>query len=270
MLRSLLPASVSFEVVRDGDPVVYADVGQLEQVVLNLVVNARDALPRGGWIRVATGTAVHEGRECATLSIADNGAGMTAEVRAHLFEPFFTTKDGSGGTGLGLAVVDTVVRNHDGAIAVESEPGKGAVFRVYLPLSHGRPQAGRATAATKAGAYPGECVLVVDDDRDIRVVLERLLSRAGFRVVLAAEGAAALDALASHPAISLVLTDLIMPGMSGHELVTRLRELGRAIPVVVMTGYAPNGLGEDARHLLAKPFTANDLLAVVRRAIDEG
>jgi two-component system cell cycle sensor histidine kinase/response regulator CckA len=265
MLRSLMPANIELSVKHDAPCTVYADIGQLEQVVLNLVVNARDAIPSGGHIRVSTGM---DG-ERAVLTVEDDGAGMSADVRAHLFEPFFTTKADTG-TGLGLAVVDTVVRRHDGAITVDSEPGHGAVFRVRLPISHGRGEARTAEppAVAEARARRHECVLVVDDDRQIRVYLERLLSRAGFRVIIAEDGRAALDELARAPDVSLVVTDLVMPHVGGIELRDELRARGAKVPVLLMTGYAPNAPDHDGELVLSKPFTPQELLAKVRAAID--
>ncbi len=283
MLRSLLPADVSLEVTHGpGASVVFADAGQLEQVLLNLVVNARDAMPRGG--RIVLSTASAQGtpagfsqanrpapsNEYVVLSVADTGTGMTPEVRERLFEPFFTTKAPGVGTGLGLAVVDTVLKRHDGFITVDSELGRGTTFRIHFPASAAVPAESIAPRFESAVSPKGhERILVVDDDRQVRALLERVLCQAEYRVLLAEDGAAALETLEREPGVALVLSDLVMPHVGGDELRDILATRVGAPPVLIMSGYARGAaVHERYEHLLAKPFSPAQLLRKVRAVLD--
>jgi two-component system cell cycle sensor histidine kinase/response regulator CckA len=266
---------------------VRADPGQLEQVIMNLVVNARDAMPSGGRLVIETGAAeLCDDRATALsgassgryvmLAVADTGVGIAAGAREHLFEPFFTTKEGKG-TGLGLATVYGIVRQSGGTIRVASEPGRGARFEVLLPLVEERPDAGGKPAHAPELPRGSETLLLVEDEDAVRTLAERILTgTCGYRVIEARSGDEAL-ALAGHGpgAIDLLLTDVVMPGMSGFELAERLRARRPGLPVVYMSGYtgeaiAPGGVLPADVDLIEKPFTPETLARRVRAAIDRG
>ena len=266
MLRALLPSSIALEVVEKEHPgEVLANTGQLEQLVLNLVLNARDAITGSGRITLGLDTTLRDGARWAVLSVGDTGAGMAPEVSSRIFEPFFTTKRPGQGTGLGLAVVDSVVKSHGGTIDVASTAGEGSVFTVSLPaLNRGeaRPKPTRPPRALGGNEH----VLVADDDLRVRVLLERVLTGAGYRVTLAEDGAVALVRLAQAPDVRLVITDLVMPRLGGDEL---LRRLAGRVKVLLVSGYAAHPVIVDASaHVLAKPFSSKELLERVRELLD--
>jgi len=263
---------------------VEADANQLEQVVMNLAVNARDAMPDGGRLTIETADVElddayaeqHVGVEpgpYVMLAISDDGCGMDAATRERLFEPFFTTKEGGRGTGLGLATVYGIVKQSGGHIWIYSEPGQGTTFRVYLPRVEGAAPAPRREAPAPA-AGGGETVLVVEDQEALRQLLARLLTAAGYRVLTAANGVEALRASAAHDgAVHLVLTDVVMPEMGGLELTASLRARHPGLRVLFMSGYteeavARHGVLDPARNFLGKPFTAADLARRVRELLD--
>ena len=284
LLQRVLGDDVRVEVALTGDiPPVRVDPGQFHQVILNLAVNGRDAMPHGGTFRIETRVLTVEdahdrhhptlarGRY-AVLVISDSGIGMDAATRQRLFEPFFTTKEPGKGTGLGLATVHGIVKQSGGEIEVDTVPGRGTTFTIYIPVTDEveRPAADLTPAASRGA----ECILVVDDDAGVRTLTKRLLERAGFRVLAAADGLQALDVVAAHgKAIDLVLTDVVMPGMSGRELA---EELWRARPetrVLFMSGYTEDAItrhGVLARgtHLISKPYSASELTAKVRQVLD--
>ena len=262
------------------------DPGQLEQAILNLVLNARDAMPGGGRLEVVTrNVAVDDAfaREHApmrpgrytTVAVRDSGVGMDEETQSHLFEPFFTTKPGRHGAGLGLATTYGIVKQSGGYIWTESAPGAGATFTIYLPW-HEPLVAAVAGASESSGAArgAGETVLVVDDEPAVRVITKRILQRSGYAVLEAAGGAAALDTLRQHPGpIQLLLTDVIMPEMNGREVAQRVREQRPGIRVVYMSGYSPeaiahDGLLDEGAAFVRKPFESGLLLQTVRRVLD--
>lgn len=288
MLRRLVGADVILSLVcADGLPSVLVDRSRLEQVVLNLVINARDAMPRGGTLVLRTSAhAVVEGSplllkagDYVVLEVSDTGTGMEDSVRAQIFQPFFTTKEPGRGTGLGLATCDGIVRQSGGAIDVESAPGQGSTFRVLLPAVQG---SARQVTPVPSTFVPvdagGRRVLVVDDDAAVRVVTVRCLELAGFVVVAVADGAEALDRLAEPgSAFDLVLTDVVMPTMSGPDFVRRARnELGIDVPVLFMSGYTEDtalryGVGGAAGEmLLHKPFTPEALVSKTFEALGRG
>jgi PAS domain S-box-containing protein len=261
---------------------VQADPSQLERVLLNLAINARDAMPDGGTLEIATGKTVVTAGEAqergvapgryARLSVTDTGVGMTPEVRSRLFEPFFTTKPVGHGTGLGLAAVYGVVHQSDGFIDVATAPGRGTTFTVCLPERTARVNSG-AIAAVKRPTGT-ERVLVVEDDRSVRDLLERSLRRLGYTVVTAANGEDGL-AVAAGTALDLVITDIMMPGMAGPELAVALRDRWPHLKVLFISGYSDDavlrrGVESGRENLLAKPFTAATLAAKVREVIDAG
>ena len=263
---------------------VKADPAQLEHVVMNLAINARDAMEAGGQLTLGTDNLVVErdrqpphhlpaGRY-VRLSVRDTGIGMDERVRAHLFEPFFTTKPRGRGTGLGLATVYGIVKQSDGHIAVESAPGQGSVFTVYLPAASGDPEpapAGGAASATRSGA---ETVLLVEDEDQVRRVTRMVLERQGYQVIEAATPNAALTlARGLAGPLGLLLTDVSMPEMNGDDLAARMQALRPGLRVLFMSGHpdASRGLRhmvEGGRLFLKKPFTQDDLVRKVREVLD--
>jgi signal transduction histidine kinase len=261
---------------------VHADAGQIEQVLLNLVINARDAMPDGGTIVIEADRVQLDGDESslqpplpagayARLLVSDTGIGMSSEVISHAFEPFFTTKGKDKGTGLGLATVYGIISRAGGAIKIYSEIGIGTTMRVYLPVV----EQPATTAAESAAATPppgqGQRALVVEDEDDVRDLVARILDRHGYHVVAAHNGPFALEVFQKHPA-DIVVSDVIMPEMSGPELIRRLRQQNPHLPVVFMSGYSDGLLA--AQHLVdsdiplvQKPFTASELLNAVHQVL---
>ncbi|MBL8627688.1 MAG: response regulator [Myxococcales bacterium] len=272
LLGRNLGAHVELETaVAEDLPPVLIDPGQLEQVLMNLVVNARDAMPTGGRVTltvapVASGPGPDRaGQPHVVLEVADTGAGIPAEVLPRVFEPYFTTKDHGKGTGLGLATVHGIVQQAGGEITVESPPGRGAIFRVYLPATTAPMRedlVARPVPATSAAT-----VLVVDDDDRVRLLTERILVRAGYRVLVAASGPAALAAARDHVGeIDLLLSDMVMPGMSGSELAQAMTATRPRIKVLFMSGYDRGQTGPSQR-LITKPFNRDGLIAAVVEAL---
>ncbi len=263
-----------------------ADPGQLEQVALNLAVNARDAMPDGGVLVLETAARTITAREGARLvapvppgryalfEVTDTGAGMSAAVRARVFEPFFTTKPTSSGTGLGLATVYGIVMQSGGGLDVRSVEGRGSTFGVLLPraaLGATAPAPSTTDAPPPAdGPAPmAGTVLVVEDERAVRSTVRRVLEHMGHRVLEARHGRDALDLLrrAEGERIDLVLTDVTMPEMGGRALVEQLAAERPGLPVLVMSGYAATAAGVAADDVILKPFTADALAARVERAL---
>jgi PAS domain S-box-containing protein len=287
MLRRVIGGDVRLLTKLDSSlPPVYADVGQMEQVVMNLVLNARDAMPDGGNIVVTTAVAtlrsalqhrfgaVAPGRY-VVLAVRDQGSGMSPDVYEHLFEPFFTTKSQGKGTGLGLATVHGIVTQSGGHVVVDSVEGDGTEFSVYLPAYSGAAPERRLSPSAGVPVVAGQVrtVLVVDDDDAVRDVAVRALARAGFRVVAAMGGEAALSLLAKQEdqGSLLVLSDLLMPGMSGAQLAAEVARLHPRARIAFMSGFstdelARSGLGSPMRTLLNKPFTLPELVGFVEQA----
>ena len=265
----------------DAPVTVLVDRGSLEQAVLNIAINARDAMPDGGTLTIAVRTARLEGDggaptlapgHYAALSVADTGTGMSEAVRQRIFEPFFTTKAVGKGTGLGLAMVHGVVQQSGGDVTVQSAPGAGSTFTVYLPLAAGVPARPAEVSRTVTGGH--ETVLVVDDDPDIRQVVRRALSYAGYDVLLADSGEAALETLESRDGrVDLVLTDVMMPGIGGRELASRVRARHPGARILFSSGYAENAIAHhgvlaDGVQFIAKPYSLQALTAKVRETLD--
>jgi signal transduction histidine kinase/ActR/RegA family two-component response regulator len=265
---------------------VHADPGQLEQVIMNLVVNARDAMPSGGRLLIETANVDFDagsGRREAELkagryvmlAISDNGRGMDEATRHRIFEPFFSTKEAGKGTGLGLATVYGIVKQSGGGINVCSEPGKGACFRLYFPISPDSPklQVKQPRAEQSAQAWT---VLLVEDDDAVRKVSARMLGALGHRVLTAVDGAAALKLSQEYEGeIGLLLTDVVMPEMSGRELAEAIRAFRPDMRVLYMSGYTENaivhhGVLDTGLRLLAKPFGMEELEQMLRRVMMEG
>jgi PAS domain S-box-containing protein len=274
-------------VIKTGDLRVMADSGQMEQVLMNLAANARDAMPRGGVLTLTSERAglddafisAHgygERGEYALVSITDTGAGMDAETRRKIFEPFFTTKDTGKGTGLGLAMVYGIVKQHNGFINVYSEPGRGTTFKIYIPLvSETATEYEKKQAVTAAPARGTETVLVAEDDAALRKLSEIVLSEFGYKVILAADGEEAVKRFrenADH--IDLLILDMIMPKKNGREAYEEIIKIRPEIRALFVSGYTAGTyqtkeLLDRGLTLLLKPVSPKDLLRKVREALDE-
>jgi two-component system cell cycle sensor histidine kinase/response regulator CckA len=287
MLRRILGEDIDVVQVLAPDlGLTLADPGQMEQVLMNLVVNARDAMPEGGRLTIETANAEldvdYAARHVAVkpgsyvqLSVTDTGCGMDSQTQARIFEPFFTTKEKGKGTGLGLSMVYGIVKQSGGNVWVYSEPGRGTTFKVYLP----RDLSGSVAAASRPVTVPlratgTETILVVEDEESLRKVAKRALAAGGYTVLTASEGREALRIAAQHPGeIQLLLTDVVMPGMDGRTLAQELSKRRSAIKVLYMSGYTDDavvhhGVLEAGTHFLSKPFTAVDLARKVREVLD--
>jgi len=287
MLRRVVTGGIVLRVTLPRRSVpVETDRAQIEQVLLNLAINARDAMPDGGTLDIAVGTTVRDaptpvlaaGRY-ATLVVTDTGHGMPPDVVARIFEPFFTTKPRGRGSGLGLSTVYAIVSRAGGAIDVRSAVGAGTTFEVLLPLAATEDDASADAAATGLADQPApavgrEVVLVVDDEAAIRELVVRYLTRSGYVVVAAAEATEALERLSSPgQRVDLLLTDLTMPGMSGRALIERARALDPALRVICMSGYAERETADGdgampAAHYIEKPFSLGTLGRLVRETLD--
>jgi PAS domain S-box-containing protein len=288
MLERLIGEDIHLNTVAGPDlGTVYLDPGLIEQAIVNLVVNARDAMPTGGTLVIETANVVLDedyarahppaapGRHIM-LTITDTGQGMSDEVRRHVFEPFFTTKPHGQGTGLGLATTYAAVQQSKGAIEVQSELGKGTTFRIYLPAVSG-PAESLATpvSSEEPGRYSGtETILVAEDEGRVRELVVRSLSASGYDVLVASDGGQALAlARTRKEPIDLLVTDLIMPMMNGRELSERLAEIHKETRTLFISGYAENiiaqhGVIDEGLDFLSKPFTLDDLTKRVRKILD--
>jgi signal transduction histidine kinase/CheY-like chemotaxis protein len=283
MLRRLMPRHIALRVTQAPDDVpVELDRGQIEQVLLNLAINARDAMPSGGTLGITVGSTtidaaqgvIPEGRY-ATLVVSDTGLGMAPEVRARMFEPFYTTKPRGRGSGLGLSTVYSIVSRAGGTINVQSSVGEGSTFEILLPLADVFPvvEGGVEATDTAALASPtGEVVMIVDDESALRELVGKYLSRHGYRVIVAANAADALAGLSSREErVDLLLTDISMPGMSGLELIDRARALKPDMRVICMSGYAePETMTVPEANYLKKPFGLATLGRLVRSTLETG
>ena len=286
MLRQLIGENIDLRIVCATDlPPIRADLSQLESALVNLVVNARDAMPRGGRLTMETADVSLDDDYCtrhigarpgryARLSVSDTGIGMSQDVQARIFEPFFTTKEAGKGSGLGLATVYGIVKQSGGNIWVYSEEGVGTTFKVYLPVdTSDRTTTANTEPARGEWSKGTETVLLVEDAPMIRRLAREIMERAGYTVIEAADAEQAVASAEQHPLINLLLTDLIMPGPSGVELADRLRPDRPDLHVLYMSGYTDNAivrngmLGESAA-FLQKPFTPEELLRKLRQVLD--
>ena len=285
MLQRLIGADVELAVRLDSSlPSVLADPNQLQQVLLNLAVNARDAMPHGGVLLVETApyTSGHDDRrlppgDYVTLTVADTGHGMDESVQRRIFDPFFTTKPPGKGTGLGLSTVLGIVEQSGGRVSVESRPGHGARFTIHLPRARDDRRTAEHTAIPQSPErrpVPAT-VLLVEDDRSLRTVFHRMLDRGGYTVLMAEDGYEALAVAESFSGtIDVLVTDVVLPGLGGHDLAARLTQRRPGLRVLYMTGYTDDevirrGLVRDEVHVLEKPFNAAELARALRATLDD-
>lgn len=286
MLPRLLGEDIEVSLALDpGLGNVKADQSQVEQIIMNLAVNARDSMPSGGKLRIETAnveldapyTRTHPGSKIGSyvmLAVTDTGAGMTSETLAHIFEPFFTTKDRGKGTGLGLATVYGIVKQSNGYIWVDSALGKGSSFRIYLPRHTGAITTEEQGANSPEKLHGSETILLVEDAEPLRKLAHNFLQNAGFHVLSAESGEHAMDVAAkSGGALDLLVTDVVMPGMNGRVLAEQLSRRQPGLKVLYISGYtdafiAGHGVLEQGIRLLHKPFTEEELVRKVREVID--
>lgn len=289
MLQRMIGEDIHFEIdLQPGPHYIKTDPGQLDQVLVNLVVNARDAMPRGGRLRIETAAIALdqpltnrflklEPGEYIRLRVTDSGSGITDKVLNRIFEPFYTTKDKGKGTGLGLSMAYSLVEQSGGQIDVASRPGEGTRFDLYLPITNARPEeklSETSPAPEPSSENGNEIILLVEDEDVVRDLARRVLSDYGYDVLEARQGkeALALSELHAGP-IHLLLTDVVMPKMSGRELAQNLQALRPDMPVLYMSGYNDDkvlryGMQEQQIHFLQKPFTPNALIAKIRQVIN--
>jgi two-component system, cell cycle sensor histidine kinase and response regulator CckA len=286
MLQRLLPESIELDFIPGHQlGTVLADEAQMEQVVMNLCVNARDAMAQGGRLTLETQNVRINGEYCRThpwarpgryvlLTVADTGSGIEDAALEHIFEPFFTTKPHGHGTGLGLATVYGIVQQHNGMIQVYSEVAVGTTFKVYLPITE--LEADRMGTEVRPSPRGGtETILLAEDEDQVRSVTARILERAGYTVNAVADGAAAVEAFEQDPErYHLVLLDVVMPVLNGREASERMRRIRSDVPVIFSSGYTGAVLqGVDLQSLgspvLHKPYDPDHLLATVRSTLDD-
>jgi CheY-like chemotaxis protein len=289
ILRRLIGEDVHLETSSTPDlGLVKADRSQIEQVVLNLAVNARDAMPDGGRLTIETANveldaacshppAVLSPGKYVMLAVTDNGCGMDSETQAHIFEPFFTTKEKGKGTGLGLATVYGIVKQSGGYVWVYSEPGRGTSFKVYLPRIEDESNLATRDRKPSERSLPhgSETILLVEDEKGVRELAREYLQTCGYKVIEAEDGHTALELAAMHSGtIHLLMSDVVMPGISGRELAERVKTLRPGIKVLFMSGYTDqsvvrHGILENDAVLLQKPFTMATLAVKLRELFVE-
>jgi CheY-like chemotaxis protein len=284
MLRRLIGEDVKVEFTPGPDLVVKGDRGQLGQIIINLAVNSRDAMPHGGIFKIQTyriefdqdvvrQNAAAKPGAYAVLEVQDNGIGMDAETRARLFEPFFTTKGVGKGTGLGLSTVYGMISQMSGFITVESEQGNGAAFRIHLPIAVEGASSVQVDDEESPIRGGNETILLAEDEPALQDKVRQILTAAGYRILAAADGIQALQMSMEHDLpLHLLLSDVVMPEMSGYRLAERLRILRPQTRVLYMSGYPDAGDRsiplQPEPNLIQKPFTKEELLRAVREALD--
>jgi CheY-like chemotaxis protein len=284
LLRRLIPESIEIEILPGANvPLVHADPGQVEQVVLNLCVNARDAMPRGGNLTIQTENLVIDSRthtihrwakpgRYLLLTVSDTGGGIDPTIRERVFEPFFTTKKPGSGTGLGLATVYAIVQQHEGEVRFHSQPGLGTTFEVYLPATDRKlPELEKEEVAEAVGG--SETILVAEDEDMVRHLVVRILEDAGYRVLVARDGREAVSIFKQHAdEVDLVLFDVIMPRLTGPEAYSAILLENPDVPAIFTSGYSNAESFADVQRMAAqvfpKPYTPDALLREVRRVLD--
>ena len=287
LLRRTIPKMIDIELhLADDLMVINADPAQLEQVMMNLCLNARDAMPEGGKIIIETENVMLDKEYCkqhlgskvgsyVLLSLSDTGHGMDKETLEHIFEPFFTTKEVGKGTGLGLAMVYGIVKSHGGYITCYSEPGQGTTFKIYLPVIEEEPQewVSAKPEDTELFKGKGQTVLLVDDEETLRDLGTRILEEFGYKTIVAPNGESALEIYqANRDRIDLVILDLIMPGMGGRQCLKKILEINPEANVIIASGYAVNGktkeaLEAGAKGFVSKPYEVRQFLKTVHCAL---
>ena len=287
MLSRVIPKVIDFELhLFEGLETIMADPNQIQQVLMNLGINARDAMPDGGRIIIETKSItldreytrqqvdVAPGRY-VLLTLSDTGRGMDREVLEHIFEPFYTTKETGQGTGLGLAMVYGIIKNHGGHVTCYSQPGQGTVFKIYLPTAEAAPQ-GPVDREAGTGLGGRETILVVDDEEPLRDIAVKMLGGHGYRVLTAPDGETALKIFQDpHVPVDLVVLDLNMPGMDGSRCLDELLKIAPRTKVIMASGYSVNGHGSKALRagataFISKPYASAELLAKIRSVLDDG
>jgi two-component system cell cycle sensor histidine kinase/response regulator CckA len=286
MLRRLLPEDIDFRTtVAKGNLIIMADKGQIEQVLMNLVTNAKDAMPRVGTLTIEISPVVMAERfvhahgfgepgNYACVSVTDTGHGMDEETRKMIFEPFFTTKEVGKGTGLGMAIIYGIIQQHNGCITVSSEMGKGTTFRIYLPIISEEIKEAHVTRGEESPPGGTETILLAEDDVTVRELHKMILKEAGYSVVEAVDGQDAIDKFMEHMAeVDIVVTDVIMPKIDGKSLYEEIRKILPDMKVLFMSGYTKDiivarGILEDEFNYITKPVKSSELLKSVRDILD--
>jgi CheY-like chemotaxis protein len=285
MIRRLIgeDISLSFNEAPETLP-INADAGQIEQVLLNLCVNARDAMPEGGRITIETERAELDAGYCelhpeakpgryVAISVSDTGCGIAPEIRARVFEPFFTTKEVGRGTGLGLATVYAIVQRHGGCINLYSEVGIGTTFRVYLPLIEATPVSDLDGKSQGLELFrgKGETILVAEDDEQVLSITSRILNLANYRVISARDGEQVLEIYKQKAQeIRMVILDVVMPKLNGRQTYDSLKRSAPDLPIIFATGYSYHHLQDqiiEQEQILRKPFTPRELLSKVQNSL---
>jgi two-component system cell cycle sensor histidine kinase/response regulator CckA len=283
LLTRLIPENIAFKIsLSEADLTIMADIGQIEHVVMNLVANSIDAMPSGGELTIKTGVpavGALDNFQCSgepayycILTVADTGSGMDATTRERLFEPFFTTKEVGRGTGLGLAMVYGIVKQHNGFIYVQSEPGRGTAFDIYFPLFEANARE-RKSIDSQPQMEGKETILLIEDDTDVRHLLKEILESYGYEVIEGVDGKDGVDKFILHQdKISLLLSDVMMPGKNGKEAYNDIRKIRGDVRVIFISGYsdaATKEILDDGMIFLAKPVSPRVLLSKIREALDK-
>ena len=286
LLERTIPKMINIDLdLADNLRIVNADPTQVEQIVMNLAVNAKDAMPEGGKLLIKTENAILNDEVCrlhpdatpwvyALLTVSDSGHGMDSEIQEHIFEPFYTTKDVDNGTGLGLAMVYGIVKNHNGFISCTSDPGDGTTFKIYLPTLDREVQVVDEKEARAPIMKGSETILLVDDEELIRDLVVQVLGESGYTVLTAPDGKSGLKLYGEQQAqIDLVILDLIMPEMGGRKCLEELLKMDPQARVLIASGYALDGpaieaIKTGARGHISKPYDIKEMLRVIRQVLD--
>jgi signal transduction histidine kinase/ActR/RegA family two-component response regulator len=286
LLERTIPKMIHIDLdLADNLRIVNADSTQVEQILMNLAVNAKDAMPEGGKLLIKTEDAILNDEVCrlhpdatpwvyALLTVSDSGHGMDSETQEHIFEPFYTTKDVDKGTGLGLAMVYGIVKNHNGFISCTSDPGEGTTFKIYLPTLDREVQVADEKEARAPIMKGSETILLVDDEEFIRDLVVQVLGESGYTVITAPDGKSGLKLYGEQQArIDLVILDLIMPEMGGRKCLEELLKMDPQVSVLIASGYALDGpaieaIKAGARGHISKPYDLKEMLRVIREVLD--